>query len=82
MELFDEKLHKIIFDLKMSRQKILNQSLELLLEHAEKQMERTSEAIKLARFTIEDYEGEGLIISKEYQKRYNEVKLQYDRLVG
>lgn len=66
----------------MSRQKILNQSLERMLDYAEKQVERTGDAIKLARFTIEDYEGEGLIISKEYKERYNLIKLQYDRIIG
>ncbi len=76
MALFDERLYDKVFDLKMSRQKILNKTLELILGFAEKQTEGTIDTIKLVEYTFKDYESEGLIILEKYKKRHNSLKEQ------
>ena len=73
---FDERLYDKVFDLKMSKQKILNQTLELILGFAEKQTERTIDTIKLVGYTLKDYESEGLIILEKYKERYSSLKEQ------
>lgn len=61
---------------KMTKQKIINSSLELLLNFAEDTVANAEEEVKSVGYTIEDYESEGCIVPPEYRERYANLRKQ------
>jgi len=66
LNLYDKMLTE-----KMTQQRIINKTLDLLLEFAEKTAPNKENALRLVKYAMEDYESEGCIILKEYRDRYS-----------
>jgi len=64
---------------KITKQRIINSTLELLLEFAEKTAPNKEDVVKMIEYAIEDYEKEGCIILKEYRDRYDNLKKQLNK---
>jgi len=72
----DENGQDKIFREKRKKQKIINSSLELLLNLAEDSVNNAREEVELVGFTLKDYESEGCTILKEYRDRYDNLRKQ------
>lgn len=73
LNLYDKMLSE-----KMSKQRIINKTLEILLDFAEKTAINSEPAIRMVKYAMEDYESEGCMILQKYRDRYDKLKLNFE----
>ena len=76
---FDDDYQNRILKEKMEKQKVINDSLEILIKYSGKAIDEAKTSINLLVDTIQDYEDEGYIVLENYKERCSVLK---DRLRG